>query len=271
MAERRESTHRRLKTKDLIIWLLIGVVIVAVFVFVSNSSSYDFSDKANNFFQAAKENNYLVAINFLSNNLKKTMTPIQQEKFINRMAEVDYRSVQWDKRNISGNLVELLGQINNSSGNGTEVDVVFISEGDDWKILGVKTQFAKDVSKELSQSIPPLDSLKGMVSSSLQLIAQSINAGNYFELYKEISRNWRLKTSESQLQSKFNQYKDNNIDLTPSKSFGLVFSEVPNISDKGDLVLKGYYPTKDLPVSFVLSYRYEASEWKLDDVDITTE
>ncbi len=271
MEERREHKKRRLTIKDLIIWLLIAVVISAVFVFVFNSSSYDFTDKANKFFEAAKQNNYLVAINYLSNNLKNTMTPIQQEKFINRMAEVDFRSAQWETRTISDNLVELLGRINNSTGNVSEVDVVFISEGDDWKILGVKTQLASDASKELAKSIPPLDTLKNMADSSLVLIAQSINAGTFFDLYKEISRNWRLKTSESQLQSKFNEYKDKNIDLTPSKSFGLVFSEVPVISDKGDLVLKGYYPAKTIPVSFVLSYRYEAFQWKLDDVDISTE
>lgn len=272
MEQKKTPQKRRVTVKDLIIWILIAGTVVAVYIYVSGNSSHNFADTADKFFEAAKRNNYMEAINYLSENLKSTMTPLQLEKYINQMADVDYRLANWQTRTISDNVVELMGLFNSSeTGKPSEVNVIFIMNGGNWKILSVKMQYSGDAKEKLTKSIPPLDSLKSMADSSLTLVANSVKAGNYFDLYKTLSRNWRLKTSEAALKEKFSKLQEQNIDLTPSETFGLVFSEVPVISPKGDLVLKGYYPTSSTPISFVLSYRDEESQWMLDDVDINTQ
>lgn len=272
MNEQKKPTKRRISARDFIIWFLIAGLIVAAYLYVSNKSSHDFKLEANKFFAAAKNNNYLEAINYLSNNLKSTMTPIQLERFINRMATVDYKSTRWETRSISDEIVELLGETNTQNNDlPSSIDVIFIMSENDWKILSIKTDLASVSKEEMNNSIPPLDSLNHLATASLNLIANSIKIGNYFDLYKDISRTWRMKTSESDLQNKFSQLSNQNIDLTPSESFGIVFSEVPEITQKGSLVLKGYYPTNSVPISFVLSYKNEDSLWVLDDVDMSTQ
>lgn len=261
--------NRSKKSGAVLIIIFFAAVIAAVYLYVSNINSTDFESKAEGFFRASAQNNYAVALSYLSSNLKKSLTPAQLVNYIKQMSAVIYKSSAWNTRNLSDNLVELINSAGAGEVSSSGVAVIFIKENNDWKILSIHTAEKVKNPAELMKKIPPLDSLKSLVVESLNELSGAAASGNYFTFYNKLSQEYRLKTSEASLKKIFDEYQRQGISLKPSDEFGIVFDEVPVVLTPGVLMLKGYYPTTQYPVYFEMGYRNELSRWKLDSIKIS--
>jgi hypothetical protein len=261
--------RKKSKSQGVLILILFAVAAAAIFLYVSNFTAINFQSKAEAFFNAAAQNNYPEAVSFLSSGLKASLTPAELEKYVNRMATVNYTSSGWNKRTISDNLVELL----NSSGSGehtsSNIEIVFVKENGDWKILSIKVKGPVSSPSEAVKKIPSLDSLKSLVYASLNILSYAITSGNFFDFYRALSLQYQHKTTPSGLKTSFNVYGQQGISLKPTDESGVVFDEVPDISAEGVLLLKGYYPTRQYPVYFELGYRQELFQWRLDNIKVS--
>ena len=102
-----------------------------------------------------------------------------------------------------------------------------------------------------------------LVKESMRMFSLSVNAKNFSEFHKSISRLWQREVTVSRLNQAFKPFMDNNINLLPLDNITPVFDVTPSVDDRGVLTIKGYYPTKPSRVTFEFGYVYEGASWKL--------
>ncbi len=111
--------------------VLFGLVIGVVFYATSG-----ITDTADNFFAAVADGEYEAAQEFTSQRLRETNSPSDLEEFVeaNRIGNVTDTS--WSNRSIENNTGQVTGTVETASGAVIPMTILFVSEGDDWRIDG---------------------------------------------------------------------------------------------------------------------------------------
>ncbi len=258
--------------KDIIIWFfIVAAIAVVIFYMIDTNPSVNLTSNINRFFSAVYIGDYNKAMTYLSSDLKSTMNPVQLQSFLKQTSHIDYKMANWRSKNISDDIVDMVGYVKLPDGKQSEIEIIFRNEDGKWKILSIKDESNQVLSKNLNKKIPSLDSLKIMAVATLKELSKAIVSKNYTDFYRNIALSWRIKTSEQKLAEKFNKFYADGDTLLPAKNPFIVFDKVPHISDDGKLILEGYYPTESFPIYFDLEYSYEEPAWRISDVEIKKE
>ncbi len=122
-----------------------------------------------------------------------------------------------------------------------------------------------------TKAIPPEDQLKQLVNKTMIDFAVAIKAKDFTAFYNNIAKHWQAQTTKEELYNAFKSFIDQDIYLTGLQKFDLVFTENPQITNEGLLILQGHYPTQPSVTYFTLKYLYEEPEWKLFGISVNLE
>ena len=111
--------------------VLFGLIFGVVFYATSG-----ITDAADNFFAAVADGEYEAAQEFTSQRLRETTSPADLEEFAqaNRIGNVTDTS--WSSRSIENNTGQVTGTVETASGAVIPMTILFVSEGDEWRIDG---------------------------------------------------------------------------------------------------------------------------------------
>jgi G:T/U-mismatch repair DNA glycosylase len=125
-----------------------------------------------------------------------------------------------------------------------------------------------DYAEGKTKPIPPEAQIKKLISNTMDDFALAVNARDFSNFYRNISKLWQAQTTKEELYNTFKTFSDNNLDLTVLQDLEPVFMKQPYLTKEGVLVIQGYYPI-DAPFKyFELEYVYESPEWKLLGTEI---
>jgi hypothetical protein len=250
---------------------VIVLLAAALTLFIACGVQSGLVEVADKFFAAVKQGDYETAYQYVSSDFKKATSIEQLKTFLESSSLANYESASWPSWSVTTEQGELEGTIRTADGESIPVTLTFIKTDDGWKIHYIHRS-AAGISEEPTggREVPGDDRARELATESVMMLARSINAEDFGGFYSHVSQLWQLQTTPGDLQGFFQDFIDQEVDLTVIKGMEPVFSEAPYIDDDNLLQLKGYYPTDPMTTHFELSYMYEHPNWKLVRIDVET-
>ena len=122
--------------------------------------------------------------------------------------------------------------------------------------------------------IPSDDALQEMTKTTLLSFNDAVQAGDFADFHKTISKSWRRSSRPSVFEKAFKEFIDKKISIGKIRSMKARFAPSPRIDDakygRPTLMLEGRYSTRPLPVNFELNYILENEDWKLAEIKVNT-
>lgn len=98
--------------------------------------------------------------------------------------------------------------------------------------------------------------------------ARAIQAGDLSLFLKTTAQEFQDKFSVRQFEEAFGGFISQNINLMAVQNYQPTFVIPPGVNKDGDLVLRGYFPTRPSRIHFDYTYQWKAPEWKIVGVNI---
>ncbi len=232
----------------------------------------DMVEIADNFFKAAKDDNFTEAYSFVSEEFKKSTSQDELEQFLKSGGFIDYSSSSWHSRKFENNQGTIEGTIKTVNGGEIPLTIYFIKENEEWKILRINIKNA-GVENQTAQTgeliIPSDEDIKELAKKSVYDLAVAIQANDFGAFYGNISKLWQGQTTSEELKNVFNDFIVKKIDLRYVNEIEPVISSKPYINEQNLLVFDGYF-TGNLTTYFSLKYTYEHPFWKLIGISVNT-
>ena len=185
-----------------------------------------------------------------------------------RTLELPHRS------DVRGTIIDLGGQ-----------DVRFtlrmVKERGEWKVNGFVDGWRERVGPGAwFQQVPDREELIQIVDGTMFGFKDAVESKDFTEFYANTSESFQIGTSMSRLVQAYQQWIDNQIDLTGLEDLTPQFTELPQFTtqtvgfDEEEyeinevLVVTGYYPLEPKPVPFKFRYVYQHPEWKILNVQV---
>jgi hypothetical protein len=102
-----------------------------------------------------------------------------------------------------------------------------------------------------------------LVKRSMHDFGLSVNNKSMEHFHATVSQLWQRQFTTEKLNEVFGGTFDTGWDLTVLDKVEPIIEPVLTLGEHGELVLKGYFPTKPKPVKFEQKYLYEGVDWKL--------
>ncbi len=226
---------------------------------------------ADAFFAAAAAGDFATAYQLTSSGFRKSISVEKMQEFLEGRALTEYESSDWSSWELTTEQGTLEGTITTTDGSSIPVTVVFVKKGEEWRIHFIDAGSA-GVSEETtaSPSLPDDEVLKLLTDEAIQQLASAINAADFTGLHSYIAQLWQSQATADDLQGYFQEFIDEQVDLSVLVDLEPVFSEPPAIDEDGVLILKGYYASQPATTHYELSYSYEHPDWKLIGIDVET-
>lgn len=257
---------RKLISGALITALLLTVIIAGC------GLQKGLTEVADKFFRAVAAGDYDTALQYVSSGFKRSTSVEKLQNFLESRGLTDYASANWSSWKLTTEQGTLEGTITNQDGSTVPVTLVFVKQGEDWRIHYIDAGPAGVTDEETAEAPLPDDATaRQLVDDSMMRLAQAINTADFGDFYNHISQLWQSQTEPDTLQTYFHEFIDQGIDLTTIANLEPVLSDPPAIDDDGVLHLKGYYTTQPTMTYFDLKYIYEHPDWKLIGVNVKTE
>jgi hypothetical protein len=244
--------------------IVIGIVvvfvlaIVAVFYFTTGMAS-----TADAFFEAIKKQDIAAARSYLSEDFKASTDETALKDFLSKGALLRFKKASWSNRQISGGRGELNGEVTTDTGGVVPLKLLFVKENDAWKIYGIQKPTAGLQAEESSPTIPSKPDQAVLIKRSMHDFALSVNSKDMEHFHGTVSQLWQRQFTTEKFNEVFGKIYDSGLDLTVLDGFEPIVEPVSNLGEHGELVLKGYFPTKPKQVQFEQKYIYEGIGWKL--------
>ncbi len=124
------------------VWQAIGCGVVCLVAFIGMIVGVVFyatsgiSDTADGFFAAVADGEYEAAQEFTSQRLRETTSPDDLKEFVEIHRIGNVTDTTWSSRSIENSTGELSGTVETQSGAVIPMTILFVSEGDEWRIDG---------------------------------------------------------------------------------------------------------------------------------------
>ncbi|MCB0330028.1 MAG: hypothetical protein KDD70_10200 [Bdellovibrionales bacterium] len=256
--------------------LLVVGGIAAVFYFTSG-----LVDEADRFFAEVRAGNQSAAYEMLSAEFKKATNQDQLNAFLQASGLNNTTDVSWSNRSIDGSQGALKGIANLSDGSTFPLEVSFVSEGSQWKILGIhKTKGGVSESQNLNDSdtvnstashtlaantlsLPGEPVQITLVQGAMNAFGESVNEKDMSKFHSYISQLWQSQFNIEKLDEAYKGLYEMDGDLTKVSKLPPVFSEPAKLTDQGVMQISGFFPTKPKQVNFEQQFVREGTQWKL--------
>lgn len=244
--------------------IVIGIVaaivlaIVAVFYFTAGMV-----DTATAFFDAVKKQDLAAAHGYLSEDFKANTDEAALKAFLSRSALLQFKQASWSNRQISGGRGELEGAVTTDSGGIVPVKLVLVKENGAWKIYSIQKPTAGAQVEAASPGIPGQADQVVLIKRSMRDFAVSVDNKSMEHFRSTVSQLWQKQITTAKLDEIFGKIYDADLNLAVVDNFEPVIEPVSALGQNGELVLKGYFPTKPNQVHFQQKYIYEGADWKL--------
>lgn len=267
--------------KKWLIGIFIVLIIVVIIVVVALQATKGVVKSADKFFALIQTGKVEEAYNSTAREFQAAASLEVFQKFLEIATLDNFARASWTTRSISGNTGKLIGSIHTKEGGVVPIEIDFVKEEGQWKILRITKQTAgisqKQKEAELEEAAPLMgkevpsdETLAAMISESIWILGDGINKNDLANFYNHIAKIWQRQTDASSLKQAFYDFIDKKIDLTIIQGQTPVLSEPPAIDNDGVLRLKGYYATQPYIINFELGYLYEHPQWRLVAVNIHT-
>jgi hypothetical protein len=253
-------------------FVLILVVLLALatgLLLAVNSMTSGMSRNADEFFLAARDRHIDTAMNYLSTGFRNSVTPSEFSAWLHAGGLDRFEASTWDSRSFSASQGEITGAILLDDGSVLPVNVVFVKEGEEWRIHSIDARFPGVSPRAPGKGIPSLNYLESLVSKTVAQFGSSTASGEFDGFYRSVSALWQSRTSPARLRQAFEPFVSGGVDLAELATARPVFSEPPRIDEEGRLHLVGYFPHESRELRFDLSYTFEYPEWKLLGLNVT--
>ena len=138
-----------------------------------------------------------------------------------------------------------------------------MKEKKDWMINSIELP-VPDIMEGLAYfQLPSEHELVGLVSESMKVFAESVNARDMAVFYAHVSSFWQQEYTVENFEEFFSGLYDTDIDLPGLQKYRPYFSSEPYLGEDDSLVIAGYYLTGTGELLFEQRYIYEDSRWKL--------
>ena len=115
--------------------------------------------------------------------------------------------------------------------------------------------------------MPSEAELRALTRDSLLAFNRAVQAKDFTEFHKHISKLWQEQITPAKLKSIFEPFVAQEVDISPVAGLEPVFDE-PAAIDDDVLVVQGHYPTTPSAVQFRLKFLNEKSAWKLVGIKV---
>lgn len=244
--------------------IVIGIVVVfvlgiaTVFYFTAGMAK-----TADAFLEAVRKQDIAAARSYLSEDFKASTDETALKEFLSKGALLKFKKASWSNRQISGGRGELNGAVTTDTGGVVPLKLMFVKENDAWKIYAIQKPTAGLQSEQTSPSIPTVASQAGLVKRSMHDFGVSINSKTMEHFHSTVSQLWQRQFTTEKFNVVFGKAFDSGWDLIVLDKVEPVIEPVSGLGEHGELVLKGYFPTKPKPINFEQKYVYEGIDWKL--------
>jgi hypothetical protein len=238
--------------------MLAVLGIVAVFYFTAGMA-----DTADSFFQAIKKQDMAAARGHLSEDFKASTDEASLKEFLTKSSLLKFRKASWSNRQISGGRGELNGEVITETGGVVPLKLLFVKENDAWKIYSIQKPTAGLQTDQTSPGIPAKAEQVALVKRAMHDFAVSVNKKSMGHFHSTISQLWQKQFTIDKLDEAFGKFYNLGVDLTILDSLEPIVEPVTKLGENGELVLKGYFPSKPNQVYFEQKFIYEGVGWKL--------
>jgi hypothetical protein len=244
--------------------VVVGIVVVfvlgiaTVFYFTAGMAK-----TADAFFEAIRKQDVASARSYLSEDFKASTDEAALKEFLSKGALLKFKSASWSNRQISGGRGELNGAVTTDTGGVVPLKLMFVKENDAWKIYAIQKPTAGLQTEQTSPSIPTTANQATLVKRSMHDFGLSVNSKSMEHFHATVSQLWQRQFTTEKLNEVFGGTFDTGWDLTVLDKVEPIIEPVLTLGEHGELVLKGYFPTKPKPVKFEQKYLYEGVDWKL--------
>lgn len=114
-----------------------------------------------------------------------------------------------------------------------------------------------------AQGVPNPTMQEILVKASLLTFNDANVTGNYTVLHGKLSKPFRDQVSVEKLKENFKGFADGHIDFDLIAAKPIIPTSEAKVTDKGILMLRGYFDTKPNRVSYELDFIPSDGEWKL--------
>lgn len=135
-----------------------------------------------------------------------------------------------------------------------------------WKLLAIKVNLMP--AGQSNVKAPGEKEAKALVRASLLAFNEAVQEKSFVEFHEGIASAWRKQTTPEKLQSFFQTFVDQEVDIAPVATLEPAFTQPPAIDGDGVLELKGEYARRQHGVRFDLAYIYEAEAWRLVKINV---
>jgi hypothetical protein len=147
--------------------------------------------------------------------------------------------------------------------------VSYIREDKQWSLVGINVSM-DEVPPSGEGVMPPEDQLKELVHQAVTGLADAIARDDFADFHKSTSVRWQAQISVAEIRKAFSSFAEKKISLKIIEGKQPEFTAPPKLDGTGVLSLVGQYSTEPYRVLFELEFRSEASQWKLQAVNVRT-
>jgi len=257
--------------KKLVIGVVIAIGVVALIVAAVFYMTSGVTQAGDRFFAMIRDGKAREAYQTAAREFRTATSEDQFLAFLKSSTIAQFESASWSSRSISLNVGELEGSLKTSGGGVIPIKLKLVKEDGVWKVLALEKSVAGLVSDSGSAAIPGETELITLANSSVMQLGRAINARDFSGFYHSSSKIWQSQTTPEALQSAFQSFIDQTLDLTMVEGKSPNFSEKPSIDGSGRLILQGFYPVQPSKINFTLKYIMEEKQWKLVGVNVSLE
>ena len=248
---------------------IAGIVIVSLLLFIGGIIAWVFSmtsgmtETADSFFSAVKIQDFAKARTYLSEEFRAGTDEPALKVYLSKSALLNFKEASWNSRSVNNGRGELEGSVMTESGGNIPLKLIFVKEGEDWKIYALQKPAAGIQTETASASIPSRDEQIELVKTSWHDFAVSVNAKSMEHFHRTVSNTWKSQADTQKFNDIFGFLFDAGVDFTALDPLVPLFDGEPAIDENGILSIKGHYATTPNQVHYELKYIHEGLSWKL--------
>ncbi|MBT4879795.1 MAG: hypothetical protein HOI80_02630 [Alphaproteobacteria bacterium] len=243
---------------------VVGVVLaVGLVIGYMNFYRTAVEESADRFFTAIKTKNYPFAYEFLAQVFQRKTSEESFLNFLETSGLTDIQETSWLSDTATGSLAKIEGSVVTNTQEVIPVQLVLIKENGVWKIYSLRKDLSGVLSETTPVEAPSEQQLVYLVKDAMSSFSDSVKAKSMKKFHDQISTLWQLQSTPEALDESYGAVYDAGLDLSVLSKVAPVFEGTPTLTEQGELLVKGHFPTKPTSVHFEQKFVYEGLGWKL--------
>jgi hypothetical protein len=254
--------------KGCLIAVGIGLGLIVIVILLAFGLTRGAVKAGNEFLGLIGSGKIAAAYKNASPTLRSQQTEESFEQAVKNLGLTDFASVSWSSRETNNGRAHLEGSVTTRSRGKIPLTMELVKESGTWRVISLTAPQAGASVEQGGKQLPSDEKAKTLILESLLAFNKAVQAKNFAGFHQQISQAWQEQITPDQLKEVFQQFIDNNLDISSIREVQPVLSAAPQINSDGLLILEGYYPTHPNKVTFQLKYIYEHPAWKLFGIQV---